>query len=318
MSSGNREFFKRLVEGSTFASVLLLLALPLSAKPETMPAATRKALVNHLEKEASELIHRGKFVAAQVPLRRAIKLDPNNGLLYWDLGRACYNNMDDMENGLAEAERCFRKCIQLTPGNNSVYGSLSNLLLIQKRYQEAIQVCDAGLKVKSPSSTCFGNKAAALSGLNRNQEALLVTDLYIAAAEDQSTLKSALESKAGILENLRRYRDALVVYKQLDAKGHSDSYLFKQVDCLEKLGQSDEAVRVLTVIIARNPRDEDALARRARVHGRKGHLKEAEADYTRALSELKTSSFLKERAEIYKRMGRHDLYLSDLKAAEQL
>ncbi|MBI5171323.1 MAG: tetratricopeptide repeat protein [Candidatus Melainabacteria bacterium] len=274
--------------------------------------------MNQLEKEASELIHRGSFVAAQVPLRRAIKLDPNNGLLYWDLGRACYNNMDDMENGLAEAERCFRKCIQLTPGNASVYASLSNLLLIQKRYEEAIQVCDAGLKVKPPSSTCLGNKAAALSGLNRNQEALLVTDLYIAASESKSTLKSALESKAGILENLRRYSDALAVYKQLDANGHQDSYLFKQVDCLEKLGQSDEAVRVLTVIIARNRRDEDALARRARVYGRKGQLKKAEADYTKALSELKTSSFLRERAEIYKRMGRQDLYQADLKAAERL
>lgn len=75
---------------------------------------------------------------------------------------------------------------------------------------------------------------------------------------------------------------------------------------------------MLTVIIARNPRDEDALARRARVYGRKGQLKKAEADYTKALSELKTSSFLRERAEIYKRMGRQDLYQADLKAAERL
>ena len=308
----------RLVAVSTFASVFLLLPLPLFSKPEPMPAATRKALVNHLEKEASELIHRGKFVAAQVPLRRAIKLDPNNGLLYWDLGRACYNNMDDMENGLAEAERCFRKCIQLTPGNSSVYASLSNLLLIQRRYEEAIKVCDAGLKVKDPSSTCFGNKAAALSSLNRNEEALAVSDLYIAACVQPETLISALESKAGILENLRKYSAALAVYKQLNAKSRSDTYLFKQVDCLEKLGRSDEAVRVLTAIIGRNPRDEDALARRARVYGRKGQLKNAEADYTKALAELKTSSFFKERAEIYKRMGRLDLYQADLKAAAQL
>ena len=300
-----------------FVLLLWLVAPPLTAKPVAKPLSNQQK-AKHLEKQATELIHRGNFGAAKVLLLRAIELDPNAAEIWWDLGRSYYNNMDKLDNGLVEAERCFRKSIQLSHDNASVYGSLADVLIIQNRNAEAIKVCDEGMKAKWASNVCLGHKAIALSNLNRGQEALVLMDRYIATAEDESDRIYGMETKAGMLLNLHKYKDALAVYRQVYAKKQSDAYLLRQFECLEKLGQTDDALHVLGILLAKNPKDEDALVRRARLHGRKGDLKKAEADYTRALGEMKTSTFLRERAEIYKRMGRQDLYMADLKAADEL
>lgn len=263
------------------------------------------------------LMGRGDYGAARVVLLRASKLNPNDPELFLNLGRATYNTMERFGQGVEEAEGYLLKSMTLDPTQSRVFAHLAELKVIQGKHQEAVDYANRGIKNKNVWADCYYYKAVALSNLKRGAESLATIDQYLSLCHP--TKRSlALETKASILENMGRYSDALPIYEEVYKDKKQDTYLFRESNCLEKMGKPLQAAKVLDKLIVNNPQDEAALVQRARLYVKAGDLKSAEADYSRAIAELPIAAYYKERAALYKKMGRLDLYQKDLKSAAAL
>jgi tetratricopeptide (TPR) repeat protein len=302
-----------------FATVLFILwSLWANAIPAVAQSGSGKdKAARDLKYQGEMLMGRGDYGAARVVLLRASKLNPNDPELFLNLGRATYNTMERFGQGVEEAEGYLLKSMTLDPTQSRVFAHLAELKVIQGKHQEAVDYANRGIKNKNVWADCYYYKAVALSNLKRGAESLATIDQYLSLCHP--TKRSlALETKASILENMGRYSDALPIYEEVYKDKKQDTYLFRESNCLEKMGKPLQAAKVLDKLIVNNPQDEAALVQRARLYVKAGDLKSAEADYSRAIAELPIAAYYKERAALYKKMGRLDLYQKDLKSAAAL
>src|SRR5262249_21699527 len=75
---------------------------------------------------------------------------------------------------------------------------------------------------------------------------------------------------------------------------------------------SEQSLEAAARVLARNPRDPDALELRARVRSRRGRLNEALADLDAALAVEKRNEALWLRAVTHARLGNRDAAIADL------
>ena len=83
---------------------------------------------------ALSLLNQGKFEDGEKWLRMTIEIDPQNSEAYFQLG----NILDERPNGVQEAERCYRKVLELDNQHIWANNNLGLLLRHQRRFQEAI------------------------------------------------------------------------------------------------------------------------------------------------------------------------------------
>lgn len=275
---------------------------------------SKEKAAQELKYEGNVLMGRGDYGAARLVLLRAIKLNPKDPELFLHLGRATYNTMERFSQGIDEAEGYLLKSMSLDPTQSRVYAHLAELKVIQGKHQEAVDYANRGIKTKDVWSDCYYYKAVALSNLKRGPEALATIDKFLSLTP-AGKRALGLDTKASILENMGRFGDALPIYEEVYKANKQDTYLFREANCLEKMGKPLQAAKLLDKLIINNPQDEAALVQRARLYVKAGDLKSAEADYTRAIAELPIAAYYKERASLYKKMGKLDLYQKDLKSA---
>lgn len=303
-----------------FATVLVIgCSLWANALPAIAQSGSGKVnAARNLKEEGEKLMRRGDYAAARLVLLRATKLNPKDAELFVDLGRASYNTLDRFSQGVEEAEGYLLKSLALDPTQSKVFAHLAELKVIQGKHQEAVDYANRGIKNKKNLwADCYYYKAVALSNLKRGAEALVTIDQYLTVAHPAKR-SLTLETKASILENMGRFSDALPIYQEVYKDKKQDTYLFRESNCLDKMGKPLEAAKVLDKMIVNNPHDEAALVHRARLYVKAGDLKSAEADYSRAIAELPIAAYYKERAALYKKMGKLDLFQKDLKSAAAL
>lgn len=303
-----------------FATVLVIVwSLWANAVPAIAQSGSGEdKAAQDLKHQGEMLMARGDYAAARLVLLRATKLNSKDPELFVDLGRATYNTMDRFSQGVEEAEGYLHKSLALDPTQSRAFAHLAELRVIQGKHQEAVDFANRGIKNnKNVWSDCYYYKAVALSNLKRGPEALTTIDQYLKVCHPAKR-SLTLETKASILENMGRYSDALPIYQEVYKDKKQDTYLFRESNCLEKMGKPLQAAKVLDKLIVNNPQDEAALVQRARLYVKAGDLKSAEADYSRAIAELPIAAYYKERAALYKKMGRLDLYQKDLKSAAAL
>jgi cytochrome c-type biogenesis protein CcmH/NrfG len=116
---------------------------PVNARPSTPPLPRRE---NHLSPatrslvtQARNLMAQGDFDAASSTLDRALRIEPNNPLLWIELGR-----LRLAESDAHQAEGCGRKALALASGDPSTQKQagmlLADALRAQRRNQEAHDV----------------------------------------------------------------------------------------------------------------------------------------------------------------------------------
>jgi tetratricopeptide (TPR) repeat protein len=121
---------------------------PPRAPPPTAPTPPPPppARENHLSRathslvtQACSLIGRGDFDGASSTLDRALRIEPNNPLLWVELGR-----LRLAENDAHQAEGCGRKALALASGDHGTQAQagrlLADALRAQRRNQEAREV----------------------------------------------------------------------------------------------------------------------------------------------------------------------------------
>lgn len=116
---------------------------PTPPPPSRPPPPTRE---NHLSPatlslvtQARTLISHGDLDGASSTLDRALRIEPNNPLVWIELGR-----LRMAENDAHQAESCGRKALVLASGDRATQAQagrlLADALRAQKRNQEAVEV----------------------------------------------------------------------------------------------------------------------------------------------------------------------------------
>lgn len=284
-----------------------------------MSANERRA--DDLRAESESFMRRGNFDQAREILLRAVKLDPNSPGIYFALGRSSYNTLERFGKGVDEAEKYFKKAISLDPGRGTYYVKLAELEVIRGHHQKAIDYCNQSLACKYKDGDAFYFRAISYSALGKTD--LAVADINRQIEYSKTTTNDigvgkfrSYDAKASILENAGKFGDALATYKELYAMNGQDSFIFRQAECLTKMGKFLEATQILSSLLKKNPHDEAAYAARARIYLKMNDYPRAEQDFTRSIDELPSGRTYRERAEVYKKMGKMDLYRRDLQTAE--
>lgn len=257
----------------------------------------------------------GHFDKAGEILSQLYRKQPQNASLLVELGEAYFKDTNDMAGGLIKAEQCFRKAIIIDPEFGKAYCMMAEWANAQSRYDLAIQMAGKALSAKKPDTQAYVERAASYSRLHKDKEALLDLDKYITL---HKLKHNAYERRASILENLHLYERALADYRTMQKIHYSDRTALKEAFCLDKLNKRAEAITCLNNLLKRNPEDDAGYEARGKVQAKLGRLKEAIADFTRAIQLIPSPNVYKERAAAYEKMGRKDLADRDLKEAERI
>lgn len=319
---------------STYAPLVLAAPAPAPPPPSPKVVFDRKAgrktyaqmsanerRADDLRAESESFMRRGNFDQAREILLRAVKLDPNSPGIYFALGRSSYNTLERFGKGVDEAEKYFKKAISLDPGRGTYYVKLAELEVIRGHHQKAIDYCNQSLACKYKDGDAFYFRAISYSALGKTDLAVADINRQIeyckTTANDIGVGKfRSYDAKASILENAGKFGDALAAYKELYAMNGQDSFIFRQAECLTKMGKFLEATQILSTLLKKNPHDEAAYAARARIYMKMHDYPRAEQDFTSSIDELPSGRTYRERAEVYKKMGKMDLYRRDLQTAE--
>jgi tetratricopeptide (TPR) repeat protein len=119
---------------------------PLTPIPPTPPRAPPPPRENHLSPATRSLVTQSRTLAshgdldgASSTLDRALRIEPNNPLLWIELGR-----LRLVESDAHQAEGCGRKALALASGDHAAQAQagrvLADALRAQRRNQEAIEI----------------------------------------------------------------------------------------------------------------------------------------------------------------------------------
>lgn len=263
---------------------------------------------------AVELSKAGHWAEAQHILARLCSQPDATAPMYTALGRCYVKLWDVTPNGLERAEAMFRKAISLDKTYSPAYARMAEIANIKAKYNETLDWANKALSMPNPSSEGLRERMVAYSNLHKDKEALQDIKAYIATGHHDY---KDLLNKANIEENLGRYEDAIKTFKETLKNYYRDSLVLRMAHCQEKVGRPQDAIASLTDLISKNARDEEAYQHRARIYVKIKAFDKAIADYTEALDILPNSSLYRERAAVYKAIGKLDLAKRDLAHAER-
>lgn len=310
------ERIKSMRNESDFTSKKILIGLvAMSLYLTTASAAMCKTAEEAAYERAQEMIKGGHMDQASVILLQLYRKHPQNVGLLVELGETYFKDSNDMAAGLIKAEQCFRKAIKLDPDYGRAYYMMSEWANSQGKYDLAIEMSTKALSVRRSDTQAYMERAATYSRLRKDKLALADLDKFISLGNAK---RNAYERRASILENLHQYERAHGDYLTMQKLHYDDGAALKDAACLEKLNKNEEAIICLTNLLKRNPEDDAGYEARGKIQAKLGRMKEAIADYTRAIQLIPSPTIYKERAALYEKVGRKDLAAQDRKEAERI
>lgn len=302
------------------ASVFFSLTL-ITINCTSIPALALDRYDTQRVNEAVQLCDSGHFPEAIRILTGVHQRNPKDSFVLCQLGHAHMNNAADLTHSTAIAEKCFRKSIEVDPQYGRGYKKLSEWYSAHGDWQMAVKLATQALTVKRPDISALVERAGAYSSLHRDKEALADFELFTSKTPlptDSRHRKKIYLQKAGLLENLKQYDKALIVYHTMQKEHYEDSIVFREVACFKAIKRPDEALKCLNQLIAHNKFDDTAYLNRARLYESLGKHKEAVTDYSTSIDLSPSTTALKERANVYDKIGRKDLADKDRKEAERI
>ena len=246
----------------------IILNRVLAAHPKNLPALHILGLVKASQskhKEAAEL------------LKRAIRLNPNDPSLHYNLAKALQESGADKES-----IPHHKKAVELNSTNPEAwlnYGkSLSNLGL----NADALDVFKNSLQINPYYTEGFLNIGATLKDLSRYDEALAAYDKVIHLKPDYH---EAWVKKGNILNLLNRYDEALAAYdKAISLKPDYHEAWVNKGNTFSSLNRYDEALAAYDKAISLKPDYHEAWSNRGVVLSELDLNDEALVSYDKAIS----------------------------------
>jgi tetratricopeptide (TPR) repeat protein len=213
------------------------------------------------------------------------------------------------------AQQYYQKALVFDPDCSLAYAGLAELELIEGNKEAALRYAQKGVSTKRVDESSYLMLADVLCANKKYKEALAVLEK---SERLGNTGGEVLRVKAGCLENLGRYDDAVKAYKQSYALQQKDWTAFQIVRCLETQKKYGEAIAQLNSIIKANPQDGEAFRLRAGLKLKNNDKQSALKDMNICVELEPTSKIYKERAKLHRAMGHEELARKDLQAADKL
>lgn len=160
--------------------------------------------------------------------RAALALKPDFDFAWFELGRA----FEDLGQPVPALD-AYAQALRINPGFTDAGYRRISLLLAHERWQEAIDFADQQ-SVAAAHPVFPMEKACALNGLERHEEALTIIDRSLAADPDDVP---ALSGKAAVLAAMVRHEEALEIYEKIIALQPGN------VDALSNAGAACDRLR---------------------------------------------------------------------------
>lgn len=162
-----------------------------------------------LNNEAILLASTGDFKSAIASFKRALSLEQNNYLLWYNLGLT-YRDAGDIENALFSIEKAHH----LEPKNQEVIETLATLYLFQKKYHKAYSLCIKGLDEEKTNSHLWNlmgvidfQKGDYEYASNNFEMAVMLNPYYEDALFNLRDTYSELNNKIGAKECDKRLKE---------------------------------------------------------------------------------------------------------------
>jgi tetratricopeptide (TPR) repeat protein len=251
--------------------------------------------------------------AIEVRLRELVAQHPDSPYLNSKLG-------ERLAEGKAydEALICFTIALQGPSPNPQYYAARSHIYLLQNQYELALDDINLAIhESRVPDKTLLNSKGVVLKKLGKLRESISQFDAAL-ALEPKSV--AALCNRGGALAELGKFRDA---YRDLDQATElrpnnaevRDSYAI----ALAADGRFELALKQANEAVRLAPKSASLLCRRGQIFTQLDRLKEAVADFDRAI-ELDAASSPAYEGRAVARFASQDFLgcLADLAAFERL
>lgn len=225
-------------------------------------------------------LNRGDLDEASKHFRRAVELNPNNGVIQSNLGLVLAK-----QGNLTEATAHFRRALEINAADVAALNNMAIALAQQGRLDEAIAYLRRVLEIKPRDAVGHTNMANALLGRGDMEGAIehlrSAIEIDPGDADNQSNLAIVL-AKRGDLQEATKYLRRVVEIKAQDAGAHNNLAI-----ALAKQGQLEEAVRHFQGALRIDPNLAEAHAGLARVLAMQNKPNEAMSHYQEAIKILK-------------------------------
>jgi Flp pilus assembly protein TadD len=184
--------------------------------------------VQAYSQDGRNLFQRGRYQDARDSFQAALTLQPNDPALLYNVGQ-CFDHTDDTAN----AERAYRKCLDVSPDHAPCHHALAALLVRQGRRQEAVALIEGWMNAKPRLAA-----ASAEDGWLLHQAG----DLPAAQARLQQALQldpheaRALTELGLIYESMQRPDRALALYERALEADPQQADLAERVRFLKSKG----------------------------------------------------------------------------------
>jgi len=206
---------------------------------------------------------------------KAVEMDPQRASSYSDLGSA-----QAVKGDKDKAEAAFRKAIQINPNSASAHLSLANFLWANGKLDEAEKEMRRGLELDPKNIT--GNRAMAMYYMVTKRPAAAEPHLKVVAeltpGPNAKYFLSEYYLRQGRVDEARAVLQPLL---KVDDSFIGGSVRLARVEVFA--GKNDEAHRLIEGVLAREPKNAEALITR-------GKLYLSEGNTVNALSTLKTAT----------------------------
>jgi len=170
-----------------------------------------RTILNHLPDHVGALLvlstvasKRGRFGNALAIIERAIKIAPQNSIIYNNKG-LIFHAMRRYE----EAQHCFDRALAIDPQNHAAYLNRGNVHLERKRIEEALVDIERSLAIQI-TPEAFVQQGVAYQKLERYDDALVAFDRALAIRE---TL-GGVNNKGSTLLRLGRFEESLKCFNR--------------------------------------------------------------------------------------------------------
>lgn len=210
---------------------------------------------------------------------------------------------DAGSSDLEKADAYLKMSLKCDPNFGSAYRKLCELEVQREHYAAAVKYANQALSVKEPDSAAIYHRAKAYAGLKQYEKALADIDSWLThisseGRKDPTVKDGELMMKANMLENLKRWDEAIAVYREI-LPYRFDWMEFNIARCLANQNKLAAAIVETTRVIKRNPNDDEAYHLRANLRLRDHDPQGALADCNKAIDLNPLSTYYRDRANVY-------------------
>ena len=155
-------------------------------------------------------IDQGRIDDAIETYQQAIRIQPDHGEAYYNLGNAFHS-----QTRLEEAVQSYHQAIQIQPNRLEAYNNLGVALIDQGKLEESIQIYQKTLEIQPNCADAYNNLGNVLQEQGRLKESIQAyqktLEIQPNCADAYSNLGIALKEQGRLKESIRAYQKAIYI-----------------------------------------------------------------------------------------------------------